>query len=323
MNFKQLRVFAAVARHQHITKASQALRVSQPSISRHLKSLEAAYKVKLYRARSAGGIELTEEGQLFLDHANSVLLYLEKLEEIFHPDRRPASSDLTVAGNYSASATLLPAALRLFKETRPMATITLKTATSKEVQQMLLRSEIDIGIVKNWDMSPSIAAEPYRYEKVIAFISKNHPLAKAKNLSLSDITAMPFIVVGWRKGKGSVEQQILKDFARKGNKVKIAMICESPVAVKAAVQLKMGVGLSFEDCVRPDIRNGDFKEVKLPGVSKMGAVSSIIWHSKRPLSPNALHFRQLLIEMCRKRRHSDSNLKQRGRTLIEWAQGAG
>ncbi len=194
MNFNQFRIFAAVAKHRHITKTSRALKVSQPSISRQLKSLETAYNVKLYQSMPTGGIELTDEGQLFLSHVHSVLSYLRKLDEIFHAHHGSKPPKLTVAGNYSSSATLLPKAVRLFKKTHPWTKIDFKTANSNNVAQMVLNSEADIGVVKNWKSFPLIAAESYRYEKALCVVSKNHPLAKKKNPSFSDITATPFVV---------------------------------------------------------------------------------------------------------------------------------
>jgi DNA-binding transcriptional LysR family regulator len=61
MNLRQFTAFATVASHLNITKAAQALRMSQPSLSKLLKGLEENYKVTLF-TRTGKGIELTDEG---------------------------------------------------------------------------------------------------------------------------------------------------------------------------------------------------------------------------------------------------------------------
>ena len=61
MTFRQFTAFAAVAKHMNITKAAQALRMSQPSLSKHLKTLEEDYKIKLF-TRYAKGIRLADKG---------------------------------------------------------------------------------------------------------------------------------------------------------------------------------------------------------------------------------------------------------------------
>jgi DNA-binding MarR family transcriptional regulator len=80
MTLNQLASFAAVAHYSNLTMASAALRVSQPSISQHLRQLEQSYGVKLYR-RLSRGIEITEAGQSFLRDIIPILALVAKLGE--------------------------------------------------------------------------------------------------------------------------------------------------------------------------------------------------------------------------------------------------
>jgi len=68
--------FAAAARHMNLTKASEELRISQPSMSRHLRILEEECQVKLYCSVGSGG-ELTEAGREFLCDVQGILSQLE------------------------------------------------------------------------------------------------------------------------------------------------------------------------------------------------------------------------------------------------------
>ncbi len=77
------------------------------------------------------------------------------------------------------------------------------------------------------------------------------------------------------------------------------MRCESPDAVKMAVKKKMGVGILFKSVVEADVRRGDFKIIKMPGLNLIGK-SYIIYHKDRPLSPNAQEFLALLRQSRRK-----------------------
>src|SRR4030095_3843874 len=75
----RLNAFVAVAKYRNITKAAQELRMTQPSISKHLKALEKHYQVKLTK-KEGGKIELTDEGDVFLRYATSVLSLLEQVD---------------------------------------------------------------------------------------------------------------------------------------------------------------------------------------------------------------------------------------------------
>jgi DNA-binding transcriptional LysR family regulator len=76
MTFRQFTALATVAKHGNITKAAQALWISQPSLSKHLKALEADYKVSLL-SRNGKGIQLTEDGVEFLTHIDPILAQLK------------------------------------------------------------------------------------------------------------------------------------------------------------------------------------------------------------------------------------------------------
>src|SRR6266542_150054 len=84
ITLNQFWFFAAVAKHLNMTRASEELRVSQPSISQQLKQLEDHYGSKLYR-RLSKGVEITEAGQLFLHNIAPILEQVAKLETGFNP----------------------------------------------------------------------------------------------------------------------------------------------------------------------------------------------------------------------------------------------
>src|SRR5215471_18465799 len=108
MTFRQFTVFAEVAKQLNITKAAQALRMSQPSLSKHLKCLEEDYKIKLF-TRYAKGIRLTNEGQEFVRNIEPILAQLEKINQRY----RFRSAELTtppfkVGGTYGPASGILP-----------------------------------------------------------------------------------------------------------------------------------------------------------------------------------------------------------------------
>src|SRR5262249_4697929 len=87
MTLKQFMIFAAVARHLSVTRASQELHISQPSVSQHLKLLEEGYKVKLFQ-KSNRGIVLTGPGNLFLNKITPILTLVDELERVLLTDQK-------------------------------------------------------------------------------------------------------------------------------------------------------------------------------------------------------------------------------------------
>src|SRR5437763_4125339 len=84
MTFRQFTALATVAKHGNITKAAQAMRISQPSLSKQLKALEEDYRIRLF-SRNGKGIQLTEDGAEFLMRIDPILAQLKNIEAI--PER--------------------------------------------------------------------------------------------------------------------------------------------------------------------------------------------------------------------------------------------
>ena len=296
MTLNQLRIFAVVARRLSITQTSRELHISQPGVTRQVKLLEEWYGAKLYQ-KNGRGIELTEEGRDFLRNSNSILSQVEKLGDQNNANRTERKVEsLTVGGSHGPSALFLPSLLAVFKESHPHVSLSLRTSSSETIERMILNSEVEIALVTNPLRSPCITEEPYRQERILAFVSVDHPLARrlsrTPKMTLEEFARAPLIVRQTKKGMGSVEK-ILDEIVKQGFDPNIAMRCESPEVVKAAVKKKMGLGILCQDIVGPDIKRGDFKIIRVPEL-KMESTIFIIYHNERSLSSNARDLLTLL-----------------------------
>jgi DNA-binding transcriptional LysR family regulator len=96
--FKQFMIFAAVAKHRNVTRASEELRISQPGVSQQLKLLEQNFGVKLFK-RGGRGVDLTDAGRLFLDKITPIMSQVENLNKTFGPrSLAPKIHSLVVGG---------------------------------------------------------------------------------------------------------------------------------------------------------------------------------------------------------------------------------
>jgi DNA-binding transcriptional LysR family regulator len=292
MTFKQFVIFAAVARHHNITRASQELHISQPSVSQHLKLLEESYKVKLFQ-KSSRGIVLTGPGNLFLTKITPILTLVDELERVFANGSKDSQVDsLAIGGTYGPSALLLPLLMGIFKRNYPHVELMLRSANRPYMERLVLSSQVDIALVTGRPTSSNLIVEPYRKEKLVAFVARNYVLASKRELSLADFARVPLVIHG-RKNSSNTVMSILRDLQRKGVEPVVAVRSESPDAVKTAVREKVGMGILYQDAVRHDLVNGEFISVKLRGL-KLEAESFVICHRDKPLSSAALGFLRLL-----------------------------
>jgi DNA-binding transcriptional LysR family regulator len=270
------------------------LQVSQPSISQQLRLLEVQYGRKLYR-RCGKGVEITEAGQLFLRDITPIMEQVARLENGFKTREEKARREvLRVAGAFCASAILLPTLLARFQQRHPGIELESCTATSNKLEQSVLDSVSDLAVSLRAAHSPDLICEPLARERVALFVRADHRLAKKKNLKLADVLTEPLIIRGGQGGS-RVTDRALQQIHDSGLEVKIGMRCDGPAAIKAAVRQRMGVGMVFADSVKAEVAAGDFKILNVRGL-KLEGHSYIIYSKKRPLSPLAQEFLELLRE---------------------------
>ncbi|QQL49247.1 LysR family transcriptional regulator [Mucilaginibacter ginkgonis] len=204
------RVFLEVATNLSFSKAAQVLFITQPAISKHIKSMEDQYKLPLFE-RKGNSIILTEAGKKLYDH----LLQAVEIE-------RKIEYDLSVLNNISqahghlrlgASTTValyvLPSILSGFQQEYQNVDVLLVNRNSEYIQNALLSHEVDVGIIEVDSKLTTIAYKPFMSDEVIPVCSAKSPLA-GKKLSLKQLQKTP--VALRERGSGTLNS-LLKSLA--------------------------------------------------------------------------------------------------------------
>ena len=302
MTLHQLKIFQSVGTLLNITKASEILHISQPSVSQQLKLLEEEFGAKFF-ARLSQGVELTYEGKQFLDAVSPILTQAEFVEKTFK--RNPNQPMLLkIGGSNNVSVGVLPQLLMTFKQSHPLVQFILETNGSSVIERRVLNSEAEIALITNPSYRAEMVYEPYEEMQVVAFCLPTNPVA-GKTLSLRELSQLPLVV----KTGGRIEHALRSQ----RQTVNIAVRCEASAAVKAAVGLGMGVGVLYRDAVVSRVVNGTLKLIDVPELKEMGVQSFIIFDKRKPLPPTAAEF----LEMLRQRNsvYRDNNKKVRSAAL--------
>lgn len=211
-------VFLAVAQQKSFSKASQVLYISQPAISKHIKSLEEFYKTKLFD-RKGIHIELTEAGRILLEKLVEVKRIQEQVEfEISTiKDVLQAKGVLKLGASTTVSLYILPKVLSAFNQHYPHIHITSLNRNSELVLEALLNQDIDIGIIEGRAKLTHVDYQPFLTDRVVAVCSKKSPIAKKKTYNIKDILTMPVAI----RERGSGTLATLK-YSLEKNKIKLS-----------------------------------------------------------------------------------------------------
>jgi len=197
--------------------------------------------------------------------------------------------------------------MSVFSSQNPLLELSLRTASSPEIQDLVVNSEVELAVVTNPPPNLSLVMEPLREEKFVLFVAPKHALAKRGMVEPAEILNFPFIVREGKKGSRRMEGFIVRR-CKEFSKLRVSMRYDSPESVKAAVRSSAGVGILHHDIIKDDLRRGVFKSVKLRGLDLYG-LSYIVYSKDRTLSSCAEAFLSLLRTQGRRLRSEDLLLK--------------
>ena len=290
MTLHQLKIFESVARHLSFTKASRELRISQPSVFQQVKILQNSCGKILYGKRGRS-IALTAEGQKFALEARKIVESMELLQSRYGELSRVPEEALVVGGSHALSASALPMLIARYKRENPKIPISFRIKSSPVVERLVLESEIEIALITHDPKSPLLKAEVFRRENMVIVVSRHHPLARKKELSVAEFAAVPLII---RERKKSSSRSLLDQVVQKGLRPQITMICDSASAVRNAALAGLGLGIIFQDHVTHEIKSGELRKLRVKGLKTTCFESYIIYHAQKRLSVAAEKFLDLV-----------------------------
>jgi LysR family transcriptional regulator, hca operon transcriptional activator len=193
MELRHLRYFIAVAEEGSLTLAAEKrLHTAQPSLSRQMRDLEYEVGAQLM-VRSARGVELTDSGRAFLDHAR---LALEQVEAAIEAARRavyPAKPTFVLGFLTGQEMDWLPEALRILRDELPNMQVTVSSQYSPDLAQALLRGKLDLAFMRPEAQMPDLDYAVIAKEPLVIAMPSDHRLASQNAVAPQDIAGEIFI----------------------------------------------------------------------------------------------------------------------------------
>lgn len=201
MEIRTLRYFLAVARQENMTRAAEDLHVTQPTLSKQIRALEAELGKKLFK-RHSFSIELTEEGVLLRTRAEDLVAMADKITGEFGNLDVVTGGDIYFGLAESWQIRLLARDIRKFKKKYPGLRYHITSGDTEQVTEKLNKGLLDFAV---------LAEEPdaEKYDSLCfpepdiwgLVVQAGHPLAGKKALRVDDIAGLPLFCSeqGWQK----------------------------------------------------------------------------------------------------------------------------
>ncbi|MBO9787933.1 LysR family transcriptional regulator [Xanthomonas phaseoli] len=191
---KPLRAFCQTVRLGSVSRAAEALYVSQPAVTLQLQALERDLGVPLFE-RSGRRMAPSREGQLLYDMAQPLVESLDGLEASFREKVRGLDAgELNIAANSSTILYLLPRIVANFRARHPDVRLTLHNAISADGTDLLREDAVDLAVGSMLDVPADLNYAPvYRFEQLL-ITQPDHPLAGKAEVALQDLSPYPLIL---------------------------------------------------------------------------------------------------------------------------------
>jgi DNA-binding transcriptional LysR family regulator len=191
---KQLRAFVSVVKLGTLTRAAEALYLSQPTISLQLQALERELGASLLERRRRR-INLTDAGEALYELARPLVEGWETLDRDFQAKVKGLQAGrLTIAAGTSTIQYLLPELVRRYREQHPAVQLQLANVTGKDGMAMLRADEADFAVGSMLDVPNDIAWAPVHHYDPMLIMPPDHPLAAKDKITLEDISPYGLIL---------------------------------------------------------------------------------------------------------------------------------
>ncbi len=257
-SFRQLEVFLSAAQSENLTRAAEALSMSQSAASGALRELEQQFGVQLFD-RVGKRLQLNELGRVLRPRVEALLEQSRELESAFtaHTDIGALKVGATLSiGNY-----LTVGIMARFMAEHPNARISLEVANTATIARHVAEFKLDIGLIEGEVRLPELEAIPWREDELVVFCSPSHPLVRKGQLSDDDLREATWIL----REPGSGTRQTFEG-AMRGLVPDLTVLLElqHTEAIKRAVEANLGIGCLSRITLRDAFRRGTLVPLSVP-----------------------------------------------------------
>ncbi|GIW97873.1 MAG: hyalin [Pirellulaceae bacterium] len=192
MELDQLRYFLKIAELENITRAAEALGVSQSALSRSVQRLEEELGRPLLE-RKTRRVVVTEAGNLLRRRAKEILALLDDTKTEIMDDG--SHGRLRIGAIPTIAPYFLPPVLQDFAADHPEATLMVQEMTTDALIKQCKEGDIDVAVVSLPIDVRYLDVEPLFEEELLLAVSPQHPLAKKRRIEPTDLMDQPFILL--------------------------------------------------------------------------------------------------------------------------------
>ena len=288
MDLRRLEIFVRVAEFGSFSRAAEALFLTQPTVSEHVRALEDELGVQLLD-RLGRGAAPTPAGQLLLGYARKLLALAGEAQQAVDQFQGRVSGELIVGGSSIPGEYVLPSLIGAFRAKHPEIAVTLLIGDSRSVQEWVESGRVELGVVGVRPTGRSLDSRQLMADELVVVVAPDHPWVGRGNISVEDIRHEPLILRERGSGSRDTLERALATVGLDFGAFRIVGEMGSTQAIKQAIRAGFGVSLISRRAVEDECRARLLGCVSVRDLDVSRAFH-LVTHRERSRSPLAQAF---------------------------------
>lgn len=260
----KLIIFKEVARHLSFTRAAENLFLSQPAISKAIRTLEEEYK-RTFFLREGNLIQLTQDGIAFLNYAERILAMYADLENYFLNLNNESPELIKFGASSTVAQYILPKIIARSVEKSPNVQCHLKSGNSQEIEERIINQDIDFGIIEGIGHRKQLQYERFLKDEIVLVTGTHNLKFKSGVIRLNDLKHIPFVEREIGSGTREVIYKKLNEFGIK--KLNANVVLSSTEAIKNYLYYSQSYALLSIHSISEDLVNNKLKIIDIHDIT--------------------------------------------------------
>lgn len=272
-SLRQIEVFVAVARLGSVSRAADAVALSQSAASTALSELENQFDCRLFE-RVGKRLQINTLGEQLLPKAVELLDRAAEIEALM--EGRTGLGALRIGATLTIGNYLVTLIVADFLQQHPEAKVQLKVHNTATIVEQVAGYELDLGLIEGSCRHPDLVTQPWVHDELVVFAAPDHPLVKQRNVPVERLMRERWILREQGSGTREVFEQALRPFHVEST-LMIRLELEHTEAIKRAVESGLGIGCISRLALRDAFRRGSLAPIATPGLD-LTRRFQFLWH---------------------------------------------
>lgn len=289
MTLRNMRIFLAVADFGSMSEAAKQLDIAQPSVSGTIAEIEDQYGIRLFE-RLGRKLYITQTGKQLEEYSRHILSMFDSMEQELKNAKETVA--LQIGATLTVGTCVMCELLQEFQKRCPGAAPQVHVYNTKRIEQMLLRSELDVAIVEGQIESKELKTQVIMYDPLVLIAStERNPFAGRTSVRRHELCGVPFIMREAGSGTRALLEHAMGDLP-----IQESWTCSSSETILNAVERGFGCAVISYRLARERLAQNRLVQIDVED-AQFSRAFSLVWHKNKYMSEQLEQFLHLCSEI--------------------------